>query len=412
MPNLRAKYGQIPPGDLPVHQHSGADITSGTVAPDRLGIGTPTSSTLLDGSGAWRTLATGDIPSLDASKINSGILAQGQGGTGFAAYTLGDLLYSSAANTLAKLSGNTTTAKQFLTQTGTGTVSAAPAWATIAASDLPNHSAALLTSGTLDAARVNGGTSSQFLRGDGTYSSTLTGGLTLGGAVLLGNAGTVTAAANCIVGTPSGPQINAPTGSSILFSTNGTTRGTLGLNGLVFASGLTTAASGDISIGSQWPTTMTLNVPTGGLYLFGEAGTSGVVISAASKYVQFQGQGGILGAAGNAGYCHLAGGNVAANTSCAYIRVYGVSASSNAGQALYACGNVAGAKHSFVDSSGTERLKINETAITALGPLITPTATPASATAAGVAGQWAWDASYIYICTSTNTWRRVAHATW
>ena len=111
MPNLRAKYGQIPPGDLPTHQHSGADITSGTVAPDRLGIGTPTSSTLLDGSGAWRTLATGDIPSLDASKINSGILAQGQGGTGFAAYTLGDLLYSSAANTLAKLSGNTTTAK-------------------------------------------------------------------------------------------------------------------------------------------------------------------------------------------------------------------------------------------------------------------------------------------------------------
>ena len=351
MPNLRAKYGQIPPGDLPTHQHSGADITSGTVAPDRLGIGTPTSSTLLDGSGAWRTLATGDIPSLDASKINSGILAQGQGGTGFAAYTLGDLLYSSAANTLAKLSGNTTTAKQFLTQTGTGTVSAAPAWATIAASDLPNHSAALLTSGTLDAARVNGGTSSQFLRGDGTYSSTLTGGLTLGGAVLLGNAGTVTAAANCIVGTPSGPQINAPTGSSILFSTNGTTRGTLGLNGLVFASGLTTAASGDISIGSQIPTTMTLNVPTGGLYLFGEAGTSGVVISAAGwgKSVQFQGPGVILGALDNAGNCYLAGGNVAANTSCAYIRVYGISDAYYAGQAFYACGNVAGAKHSFFD---------------------------------------------------------------
>lgn len=394
------------------HQHSGADITSGTVAPARLGSGTPTSSTLLDGSGAWRPLAATDIPNLDASKINSGILAQGQGGTGFASYTLGDLLYSSAANTLAKLSGNTTTAKQFLTQTGTGTVSAAPAWATIAAADLPNHSAALLTSGTLDPARVNGGTSSQFLRGDGTYSNTLTGGITLGGVALLGNAGTATDAANCIVGTASGVQINAPTGSSILLSTNGTARETLGLNGLVFAGGASAASSGNISIGSGAPNTMTLNVPNGGLYLFGEAATSGVVISAASKYLQFLGPGGILGAAGNAGYCYLAGGNVASNTSCAYIRTYAVSAASNAGQALYALGNATGAKHSFLDKTGVERLKIDENAITALGPLVTPTATPASASATGTAGQWAWDSSYIYICVATNTWRRLAHATW
>ncbi len=38
--------------------------------------------------------------------------------------------------------------------------------------------------------------------------------------------------------------------------------------------------------------------------------------------------------------------------------------------------------------------------------------TPASATAAGNAGDFCWDASYLYICTATNTWRRVAHATW
>ena len=38
--------------------------------------------------------------------------------------------------------------------------------------------------------------------------------------------------------------------------------------------------------------------------------------------------------------------------------------------------------------------------------------TPASATAAGNAGDFCWDASYFYICTATNTWRRVAHATW
>ena len=38
--------------------------------------------------------------------------------------------------------------------------------------------------------------------------------------------------------------------------------------------------------------------------------------------------------------------------------------------------------------------------------------TPASATAAGNQGDFAWDSSYLFICTATNTWRRVAHATW
>lgn len=38
--------------------------------------------------------------------------------------------------------------------------------------------------------------------------------------------------------------------------------------------------------------------------------------------------------------------------------------------------------------------------------------TPASAGVAGVAGQIAWDASFLYVCTATNTWRRVAHASW
>lgn len=38
--------------------------------------------------------------------------------------------------------------------------------------------------------------------------------------------------------------------------------------------------------------------------------------------------------------------------------------------------------------------------------------TPASASATGNAGEICWDASYVYICTATNTWRRVAHATW
>ena len=37
---------------------------------------------------------------------------------------------------------------------------------------------------------------------------------------------------------------------------------------------------------------------------------------------------------------------------------------------------------------------------------------PSSATATGTQGQIAFDASYLYICTATNTWKRVAIATW
>ncbi len=37
---------------------------------------------------------------------------------------------------------------------------------------------------------------------------------------------------------------------------------------------------------------------------------------------------------------------------------------------------------------------------------------PASATAAGVAGQLAYDATHLYVCISTNVWVRVAIATW
>lgn len=51
--------------------------------------------------------------------------------------TLGDLIYENATPTPTRLAGSTSATKQYLTQTGTGSVSAAPAWATIAAADLP-----------------------------------------------------------------------------------------------------------------------------------------------------------------------------------------------------------------------------------------------------------------------------------
>jgi len=38
--------------------------------------------------------------------------------------------------------------------------------------------------------------------------------------------------------------------------------------------------------------------------------------------------------------------------------------------------------------------------------------TPASASAVGIAGEIAWDTDYIYVAVATNTWKRVAIATW
>lgn len=51
--------------------------------------------------------------------------------------TLGDIEYESGTNTASRLAGNTTTTKKFLTQTGTGSVSAAPSWNMLATSDIP-----------------------------------------------------------------------------------------------------------------------------------------------------------------------------------------------------------------------------------------------------------------------------------
>lgn len=51
--------------------------------------------------------------------------------------TLGDTIYENSTPSPTRLAGNTTSTKKFLTQTGTGSVSAAPGWNTIAAGDVP-----------------------------------------------------------------------------------------------------------------------------------------------------------------------------------------------------------------------------------------------------------------------------------
>lgn len=84
-------------------------------------------------------------------------IATTKGGTGLTSYTLGDTLYSSAADTLAKLAGNTTTTKMYLSQTGDGALSAAPVWAQVASGDINNTTFVTSVSGTTDRITSTGG---------------------------------------------------------------------------------------------------------------------------------------------------------------------------------------------------------------------------------------------------------------
>lgn len=176
------------------------------------------------GAPAFRLLAAADIPALDTSKLATGTLGVGNGGTGTASYAVGDLLVASGSAALSRLA-DATLGNVLLS----GGVGAAPAWGKVT-------TAALSASGTPSSAT--------FLRGDGAW-----------GAEADPRVGAVTSGQWC---TGTGSQVSCATGAPV------TSVGLSLPSGLFAASGSPVTTTGTLSatLASQ-PANTVLASPNG-----------------------------------------------------------------------------------------------------------------------------------------------------
>lgn len=150
------------------------------------------------------------------------------------ATTLGDLIYSDGADNV-RLAGNITATRRFLRQTGTGTVSAAPAWDTLTDPDIPSalsgktYNSLTLTSASVGFTVAGGATSktltvSNTLTLAGTDASTLNigAGGTLGSAAYTASTAYAPAAGSSSIVTVGTIASGTWTGSAIGLSYGGT----------------------------------------------------------------------------------------------------------------------------------------------------------------------------------------------
>ena len=255
-----------------------------------------------------------------ASQI-TGTLPIGNGGTGQttanAAFnalspmtTLGDIVYENSTPVATRLPGNITATKNFLVQTGTGAVSAAPSWGTIAAGDIPTlnqNTTGTAANVTGIVAVANGGT------GTSNGSITGTGALTFAAAgtnqnVTLTPSGTGYTLLNGNVG------IGTTTPAGVLDVEGGTAAPTTAGAGInLVAQNAGTGADnvgGAVNITGGNALAVTNSARGGGINITGGTGaygTAGGANAARGGIVTIQG--GLGGSRGNGGPLNLFAGN-------------------------------------------------------------------------------------------------------
>jgi len=206
---------------------------------------------------------------------------------------LGDLIYENATPAPVRLAGNTTATKNFLTQTGTGTISAAPAWGTIAVGDVPTlnqNTSGNAANVTGVVAIANGGTGQTVaasaltaLGGAPLASPTFTGSVTAPDFAISGLVG-ATSASRHVGGTVAGPPTADPflTGDVVVAQNGGiwvcVASGTPGtwagiLSNIQSASAVSTGVGGTITTAGTGVSRVTTTGNVTGVIL--QAGTFG-----------------------------------------------------------------------------------------------------------------------------------------
>jgi len=183
---------------------------------------------------------------------------------------------------------------------------------------------------------------------------------------------------------------------------------------------------------SVYGTTASTSTSSGALVVSGGVGVAGAIVSGGNigignvnPVVAYTSTGSLLGSGDNP-QVRL---SATASTGWAF-STYGNTSSTGKWSAGLNAGSQGYIITNDLDLSGTAALQILPTtfaatfggALLATGTLtanaasnafrIANSQTPASASATGTAGTICWDTSYIYVCTATNTWKRVAISTW
>lgn len=380
-------------------------------------------------SGATDTewTAVGTVTSVNASGSTTGLTFTGGPITGSGTLTLGGTLGVSAGGTGATTAssartnlGATTVGGNFFTLTNPSAVTfirvnADNSVSALSAADFRTAIGVGTGTGTVISVDVSGGsTGLTFTGGPVTSSGTITAGGTL--AVANGGTGAATAANARINLLPSysgnagrvlavnsvGTDVEwiAAGGSGTVTSVSGTgTVNGITLTGTVTASGSLTLGGALTGVNLATQVTGTLPVANGGTGVT-SAGTSGNVLTSNGTAWVSQALGGTFG---------LNDGSVSApslyftnDTNTGFYR-------ETSDQISVATG---GSRSARFYAGGMDTSSMFADTVTVVNNLYAPTTAPASSSASGVAGSVRVDANYIYVCTATNTWKRVAISTW